>query len=217
MLNAITAFPEAIVLFASSLHPDMRRLRIMVESGGSRAIVIAENYERADVYLHQGIQGVLFRNATGAELEKCVRRVAVGNTSEPPRWGMPENDMVGKRVLYQLTPKERCIVALIAEGYKNREIGLRLKTTEQVIKNYLRTIFKKTGVRARIELALFTTNHWPLADMAAEMSRKLDAEQQQAAIEQLSRVPIFRRYSDCPPDGRLAHCDKESEYYQPEH
>lgn len=87
MLHAITTFPGAIVLFASSLQPDMGRLRTMLESAGSRAIVIAENNESAGAYLHQGVRGILFRNATGTELMQCVRRVAVGDTWEPAATG----------------------------------------------------------------------------------------------------------------------------------
>jgi DNA-binding NarL/FixJ family response regulator len=184
MLHAITTYPGAIVLFASSLHPDMGRLRIVLESAGSRAIVIAENNESAGGYLHQGVRGVLFRNATGTELMQCVRRVAAGDTWEPPQLALaevPQNDMVGTRVLNQLTMKEIRIVTLIVQGCKNRAIALRLKTTEQVIKNYLGSIFNKTGVSDRLELALFTLHHRVLAKMAAEMGSKLEAEEQQAS------------------------------------
>jgi DNA-binding NarL/FixJ family response regulator len=55
----------------------------------------------------------------------------------------------------QLTPRERKIVKLVAEGLKNREIGPLVGTTELVIKNYLRTIFDKTGMNSRLELALW--------------------------------------------------------------
>jgi DNA-binding NarL/FixJ family response regulator len=183
MLHAITTYPGAIVLFASSLHPDMGRLRMILESAGSCAIVIAENNESARAYLHQCVRGVLFRNATGTELVQCVRRVAAGDTWEPPQLAvaeMHENDMVGTRVLNRLTRKEMLIVALIGQGCKNREIALRLKTTEQVIKNYLGSVFDKTGVSDRLELALFTLHHRVLAEMAAEMGRKLEAEEEQA-------------------------------------
>jgi len=57
---------------------------------------------------------------------------------------------------------------------------LRLKTTEQVIKNYLRSIYDKTGVSDRLELALFTIHHRVLAQAAAEVGSKLEAEMQQA-------------------------------------
>jgi DNA-binding NarL/FixJ family response regulator len=69
------------------------------------------------------------------------------------------------------------IVALIVQGCKNREIAMRLKTTEQVIKNYLRSIYDKTGVSDRLELALFTIHHRVLAQAAAEVGSKLEAEE----------------------------------------
>jgi DNA-binding NarL/FixJ family response regulator len=184
MLHAITTFPGAIVVFASSLRPDVGRLRVMLESAGSRAIVIAENNESASSYLHQGFRGVVFRNVTGTALVECVRRVAMGETWVPPQLAIAEvtdEDMVGTRVRDRLTPKEMRIVALIVQGCKNREIAQRLKTTEQVIKNYLRSIYDKTGVSDRLELALFTIHHRVLAQAAAEMGNRLEAEEQQAA------------------------------------
>jgi len=184
MLHAITTFPGAIVLFASSLRPDLGRLRMILDSAGSRAIVIAENNETATAYIHQGFRGVVFRNVTGSSLVECVRRVASGDTWVPPQLAiaeMPEEDMVGTRVRDRLTPKEMRIVALIVQGCKNREIAQRLKTTEQVIKNYLRSIYDKTGVSDRLELTLFTIHHRVLAQAAAEVGSKLEAEEQQAA------------------------------------
>ena len=184
MLHAITTFPGAIVVFASSMRPDMGRLRMMLEAAGSRAIVIAENNESASSFVHQGFRGVVFRNVTGSALVECVRRVAIGETWIPPQLAIAEvtdEDMVGTRVRDRLTPKEMRIVALIVQGCKNREIAQRLKTTEQVIKNYLRSIYDKTGVSDRLELALFTIHHRVLAQAAAEMGSRLEAEEQQAA------------------------------------
>ncbi|HUB50840.1 MAG TPA: response regulator transcription factor [Terracidiphilus sp.] len=179
MYHAITTFPGSIVLFAASLHPEISRLRVLLESAGSRGIVIAENNENATTYLQQGFRGVVFRNVTGPTLVECVRRVAAGDTWVPPQVMMPdspEEDMVGLRVRDRLTPKEMRIVALIVQGCKNREIAQRLKTTEQVIKNYLRSIYDKTGVGDRLELALFTIHHRVLAQAAAEVGSKLEAE-----------------------------------------
>ena len=181
MQHAITTFPGSIVLFASSLRPDLARLRILLESTGSRGIVIAENNEATASYLQQGFRGVVYRSVTGPTLVECVRRVAAGETWLPPQLmqvDSPEDDMVGTRVRDRLTPKEMRIVALIVQGCKNREIAIRLKTTEQVIKNYLRSIYDKTGVSDRLELALFTIHHRVLAQAAAEVGSKLEAEEQ---------------------------------------
>ena len=183
MLHAITTFPGAIVLFAASLRPDLPSLRRMLESSGSRGIVIAENNENVAAYLQLGFRGVVFRSVSGSSLVECVRRVAAGDTWIPPQLALadtPEDDMVGTRVRDRLTPKEMRIVALIVQGCKNREIALRLKTTEQVIKNYLRSIYDKTGVSDRLELALFTIHHRVLAQAAAEVGSELEAEEQAA-------------------------------------
>ena len=180
MHHAITTFPGSIVLFSTSLRPDLGQLRTLLESTGSRGIVIAENSDPAGAYLQQGFRGVVFRNVIGPALVDCVRSVAAGDIWLPPQLMVPdspEEDMVGTRVRDRLTPKEMRIVALIVQGCKNREIATRLKTTEQVIKNYLRSVYDKTGVSDRLELALFTIHHRVLAAAAAEVGSKLEAEE----------------------------------------
>jgi DNA-binding NarL/FixJ family response regulator len=180
MYHAITTFPGSIVLVAASLRPDLVRLGVLLEGVGSRGIVIAENSETPTAFLQQGFRGVVFRSVTGNALVECVRRVAAGETWIPPQLVQaesPEDDMVGTRVRDRLTPKEMRIVALIVQGCKNREIATRLKTTEQVIKNYLRSIYDKTGVSDRLELALFTIHHRVLAQAAAEVGSRLESEE----------------------------------------
>ena len=184
MMHAITTFPGAIVLFAASLKPDMARMRVLIEATGSRGIVIAENHENPSSYVQMGFRGVVFRNVTGQAMVECIHRIAAGETSVPSQLQVadsPEEDVVGTRVRDRLTPKEMRIVALIVQGCKNREIAQRLKTTEQVIKNYLRSIYDKTGVSDRLELALFTIHHRVLAQAAAEVGSKLEAEERAAA------------------------------------
>ena len=180
LYHAISTFPGSIILFAASLHPDFPRLHMLLETAGSRGIVIAENNDHAAPYLQQGFHGVVFRNVTGSALAECVRRVAAGETWAPPQLmqlDSPEDDLVGTRVRDRLTPKEMRIVALIVQGCKNREIAHRLRTTEQVIKNYLRSIYDKTGVGDRLELALFTIHHRVLAQAATEMGNRMEAEE----------------------------------------
>jgi len=180
MQHAITTFPGSIVLFAASLRPDLDQLRKLLDALGCRGIVIAENSESASAYLQQGFHGVVYRSVTGPALVECVHAVAAGETWLPPQFmaaESPSEDMVGTRVRDRLTPKEMRIVALIVQGCKNREIATRLKTTEQVIKNYLRSIYDKTGVSDRLELALFTIHHRALAAAAAEVGSKLEAEE----------------------------------------
>ncbi|HTJ30989.1 MAG TPA: LuxR C-terminal-related transcriptional regulator, partial [Acidobacteriaceae bacterium] len=141
MMHAVSTFPNSVLIFASALKPEMGRLRSLLDAMACRGIVIIENNESPGAYLQQGFRGVVMRNTTGSSLVECVRRVVAGETWQPLHSMLaeaPEEDLVGARVRDRLTPKEMRIVALIVQGCKNREIATRLKTTEQVIKNYLR-------------------------------------------------------------------------------
>jgi len=59
----------------------------------------------------------------------------------------------------RLTPKEIQIATLVWQGLTNREIGKIVGTTEQVIKNHLRSTFDKLGVWTRLELAMYVASH----------------------------------------------------------
>lgn len=63
-----------------------------------------------------------------------------------------------------LTSKEVEIASLVWRGLTNREIGNLTGTTEQVVKNHLRSTFDKLGVWSRLELAMYVAshggNHW---------------------------------------------------------
>lgn len=180
MQHAVSTFPGSIVLFSSSLKPDFQRVKNLLDSTNSQGIIIAESDESANTFLQLGYRGVVYRSVSGPALVECVRRVAAGEVWLPPQLVQTpavEEDRVGQRVRERLTPKEMKIVALIVQGCKNREIANRLKTTEQVIKNYLRSIYDKTGVSDRLELALFIIHHRVLAAAAAEVGSRIEAEE----------------------------------------
>ena len=65
----------------------------------------------------------------------------------------------------RLTIKEIQVASLVWQGLTNKDIAAVLGTSEQVVKNYLRTTFDKLGVWTRLELALYVASHggssWP--------------------------------------------------------
>jgi DNA-binding NarL/FixJ family response regulator len=75
----------------------------------------------------------------------------------------------------QLTAKEIQVTTLVWEGLTNREIAKIVGTTEQVVKNYLRTAFDKLGVWSRLELALYVAGHGG-ADWASHRPAAVEAE-----------------------------------------
>jgi DNA-binding NarL/FixJ family response regulator len=171
LLLSVDAYRSSIVLFASALRPEYQDLMEHIKAAGSRAVVIAENGEPAHSFIAHDIRGVVYRNTAGPDLVACVQGVIKGYCSiQRPgeATGSDEEDSIGVRVRDRLTPKEMQVVAVLMQGCKNKEIALRLGTTEQVIKNYLRSIYDKTGVSDRLELALFTTYNRILAAAAVD-------------------------------------------------
>ena len=59
----------------------------------------------------------------------------------------------------RLTAKEVQVATLVWQGLTNKDIAGVLRTSEQVVKNYLRTAFDKLGVWTRLELALYVAGH----------------------------------------------------------
>ncbi|HMK31719.1 MAG TPA: response regulator transcription factor [Terriglobales bacterium] len=173
MMMALERFRPNVVVCSSAFYPDLHDLAAATARAKGRLVIVAEAGENPTQYLSTGAHGVVYRNVTGPSLLQCVRAVARGDNwvqdnTVPAE--VSENDMVGARVVDRLTHKELRIVALIVQGYKNKEIATELGTTEQVIKNYLRNVYDKIGVSDRLELALFTIHHRILAEAAAASS-----------------------------------------------
>ena len=167
---AVESFRSSIVIFSSTLQADLKELLDRVSGSGSRAVLVTENGEPFSHPEAARLSGMISRCITGQELVECVRSVGAGQRfvrkAAVTKMQLPDN--VGERVRNRLTPKELQIVALIVQGCKNKEIARQLGTKEQVIKNYLRSVYDKTGVSDRLELALFTIHHQVLAEAAAK-------------------------------------------------
>jgi DNA-binding NarL/FixJ family response regulator len=175
LFAALDTLRGAIVMAASSLHPNLQDLLARVQASGSRLILVTENSERIAETTSVLIHGLLCRNVGGTDLVDCVRQVGRGQrfVQRSNLATMQTTDNVGARVRDRLTPKEMQIVALIVQGCKNKDIAQQLGTKEQVIKNYLRAIYDKTGVSDRLELALFTIHHRALAEAATRAGQMI--------------------------------------------
>jgi DNA-binding NarL/FixJ family response regulator len=178
LFAAIETLRGSLILTVSSLRLNPRDLLARTRAAGSRIILVAENAEQIPEDVAAVVDGILCRNVPGTVLVDCVRRVAAGQhfVQHSNVTTMQAADSVGARVRDRLTPKEMQIVALIVQGCKNKDIATQLGTKEQVIKNYLRSIYDKSGVSDRLELALFTIHHRALAEAAARAGNLLQTK-----------------------------------------
>ena len=170
VIPTIKSFPSSVVIFSTGRGIDLAAVIAELKSANSRGILVADKHEEVPEALAAELGGIVGRSITGPVMIDCVRRVARGQRclSEVGERVLPPRDDVGARVRDRLTPKEMQIVALIVQGCKNKEIASQLNTKEQVIKNYLRSIYDKIGVSDRLELALFTLHHRLLAEAAQQ-------------------------------------------------
>lgn len=161
---------RADVLLIASGYPSADEPIEVARQHSIPVIVLAENSELAAQFAQPGVKGVVYRSVPGDCMVDTVRRVARGETYVQPNGAIgsdPNHDMVGTRVRDRLSDKEIRIMAAVVRGFKNRDIAMQLLTSEQVVKNALRSIFDKTGVSDRLELALFVLHHRVLAQATA--------------------------------------------------
>src|SRR5271156_1494645 len=169
--SAVTKFSADILIFESALAPNpveavaellrqAPQLKIVVVTPASDEQLTLELFRR-------GAHGILSREVEPEILVDCLRKVAAGEPwleNQAIHWVMEAYRghnlrPSGSRPKVQLTPKETLIVSCVTQGMKNKEIAVRVGTTEQVVKNYLRKVYDKLGVADRLELALFCLNN----------------------------------------------------------
>jgi DNA-binding NarL/FixJ family response regulator len=168
LLEAVSRLEGSIVIFPSSFTRDLDELLDRIEVAGSRAVMILEQDTTLDPAVAKRLQGVVLRSVAAPQLIDCLYSVAAGvryTHRAVVRTMAPPPDHLGVKAALRLTPRELQIVALICEGLKNKQIAHQLGTKEQVVKNYLRSIYVKAGVSDRLELALFTVHHRALAEV----------------------------------------------------
>ncbi len=132
-----------------SVDPDIRAL-ILTSYDDDEALFAA---------IMAGASGYLLKQITGQDLVDGVRVVAAGQSLLDPALTQRVLDRVRKGPeqqpeLANLTEQERKILALIAEGLTNRQIGEEIYLAEKTVKNYVSSILAKLGLERRTQAAV---------------------------------------------------------------
>jgi len=129
----------------------LSRLRSMATAAHLVLWVDAISTEFASQVVGLGIRGVLRKTLPIETQVKCLETVA----GAEPWLEKPLTDklLFAKRTV--LTARERQLIALLAQGLKNKELACTLRITEGTVKVYLSRLFRKVGANDRFELALF--------------------------------------------------------------
>jgi DNA-binding NarL/FixJ family response regulator len=170
-IAAIQKFSADILIFEAALTPNPADAvsDLLRQNVKSHLVVVLQepDQEMTLELFRRGAHGIVSREVEPEMLVDCLRKVAAGEPWLDSRgigWVLEAYRTqglrpAGSRPKVQLTPKESLIVSCVTQGMKNKEIALRVGTTEQVVKNYLRKVYDKLGVADRLELALYCLNH----------------------------------------------------------
>src|SRR5438477_12186645 len=140
--------------------------QLLASNSKIRSVMLLDSGERDLVVdaFRAGARGVFCRGSSFNALPKCIRRVYEGQI-----WiSNAELEfllvvIINLRQFHShkgnrnvtLTPRERDVIRLVAEGMRNQEIGVALSLREHTVRNYIFRVFEKLGLSSRVELVLY--------------------------------------------------------------
>lgn len=164
--------PDVLLLdLAMPRLPGLEALReVTAGTAAVKTLLLTSTIESQQILeaLQLGARGVVLKEAVTDDLVRAVRAVANGQ-----HWlrGGPVTNLVqvlrdlmaeaapSPKNTFGMSPRELEVVALVAQGSTNKDIGAQLGISEETVKRHLTNVFDKTGVSTRLELALFAMHH----------------------------------------------------------
>jgi DNA-binding NarL/FixJ family response regulator len=171
------------ILLLDLRMPEKDGLAVLTEvnfdSLPTRVIVLTAAEDDRDVVraMRLGARGVVLKQSASDLLLKSIRQVHDGEiwldnrmTAEVINAFKRSAESGQRREKPLLSDREKEVVQLVVQGFRNREIGEKLFISEQTVKNHLHNIFDKLGLSDRLELALYAIHH-KLVDQALSKER----------------------------------------------
>jgi len=151
--------------------------RLQIAKNKTRVIVLTASDDKNEFVqaMKLGTSGIVLKQTATELLIKSIRKVHAGeiwldsHTTAAVIRQFVANDEAPSPIQQQAAPRdrersplsqrEREIVALVAQGFKNKEMAEKMFISEQTVKNHLHNIFDKLGVSDRLELALYAIHN----------------------------------------------------------
>jgi len=164
-----TLAPQVVLLDLGLRNGDSLRVaeKVLKELPTSKVIVMDLLPAREDIveFVNAGVSGFIMKDATLDDLARTIRSVAEGVNILPPQmtgtlFSQIARDAVargGPEVLesVQMTPRERQVINLIAEGLSNKEIASRLHIATHTVKSHVRNVMEKLMLHTRLQIAAY--------------------------------------------------------------
>ncbi len=135
---------------------------IMQRCPGAKVLILTSSTEERNVHeaIAAGALGYLLKENDGSSLARAILQVAAGHSVLDPslldqvmRLVKHQHGPSAAHKLKSLSHQEQRVVALLASGLTNKEIGEKLSLSEKTVKNYLANIFEKLGITRRSQAA----------------------------------------------------------------
>lgn len=161
--------PQVVLLDIGLRNGDSFRVAAKVkrEFPESKVIVMDLLPVHEDVmeFIDAGVSGFITKDATLDDLVNAIRAVARGERVLPPRtigtlFSQIARDAVAKgqpQALesVRMTPREREVINLIAEGLSNKEIAGKLHIATHTVKSHVRNVMEKLALHTRLQIAAY--------------------------------------------------------------
>jgi two-component system response regulator DevR len=135
--------------------------QILARSLATRVLILTSVADDAlvDDAIRAGAHGYLLKEIDGRALVQAIGDVAAGKSILDPAvtarvMQVMKGGGAAGGALAELSPQEKRVLALIAEGCTNKEVGSKLGLSEKTVKNYLSNVFDKLHVSRRAEAAV---------------------------------------------------------------
>ena len=109
--------------------------------------------------IRKGARAVVFKRFAVETLMDAIRTVAAGDVWLPASLQTEMAARLRGPANSKLSPREEEIVRCVALGWRNSEVAKNLAISEETVKTHLSRIFRKLGVRDRVELVLFAARN----------------------------------------------------------
>lgn len=161
--------PQVVLLDLGLNSADSLRVaeKVKREFPESKVIVMDLLPVREDIveFVNAGVSGFIMKDATLEDLVNTIRSVAKGAHVLPPQmtgslFSQIARDAVTRgrpEVLesVRMTPREREVINLIAEGLSNKEIAARLNLATHTVKSHVRNVMEKLTLHTRLQIAAY--------------------------------------------------------------
>jgi len=179
-LDLVRKLTPDLVLLDISL-PDgsgVQACRRLVADRPDTRVLILSLYDDPAVIreaIAAGAQGYVLKDTPVAMWRDAMRRAAVGAAVLGPQLMgqvlMEVRDMangLSTACMADLSPQERRLLPLVAEGRTNKEIAVALTLSEKTVKNYVSNMYSKLGITRRSQVATLHARTLPSGGLSVE-------------------------------------------------